>query len=99
MFANELGINPNPQGSAQRSPHLDDGHDDEGVAEDGGEAGGVEGEGEAEAGHLGHQLGLQQPGQREVQWREFATAVSPTGNINKVCLFVYTSGGIMVIRY
>ena len=82
-----MGINPNPQGSAQRSLHLDDGHDDEGVAEDGGEAGGVEGEGEAEAGHLGHQLGLQQPGQREVQQRGLATAVSLAGDINKVYLY------------
>ena len=41
-----------PKVPAKRSPHLDDSHDDEGVAEDGGEAGGVEGEGQAEAAHL-----------------------------------------------
>ena len=41
-----------PKVQAVTSPHLDDGHDDEGVAEDGGEAGGVEGKGEAEAAHL-----------------------------------------------
>ena len=41
-----------PKVPAERSPHLDDSHDDEGVAEDGGEAGGVEGEGQAEAAHL-----------------------------------------------